>query len=81
MPGVAGSPAGFRFHGREIAVKLKYVHSKEAVMPAMELTEVVAWALIVGGVAFAALERRGGLPAAAVTATLAALATKTVLLG
>ncbi|WP_165982119.1 hypothetical protein [Dankookia rubra] len=47
----------------------------------MELTEVVAWALIMGGVAFAALERWGGLPAAAVTATLAALATKTVLLG
>lgn len=50
-------------------------------MPTMELTEVVAWALIIGGIAFAAIERRGGLPAAAVTATLAALATKTVLLG
>ena len=50
-------------------------------MPAMELTEVIAWALIIGGFAFAAIERRGGLPAAAVTATLAALATKTALLG
>jgi len=54
---------------------------RETVMPAMELTEVVAWALINGGFAFAAIERRGGLPAAAVTATLAALATKTALLG
>ena len=50
-------------------------------MPAMELTEVVAWSLIIGGFAFAAIERRGGLPAAAVTATLAALAIKSVLLG
>jgi hypothetical protein len=48
-------------------------------MPVLELTEVVAWALIIGGAAFAALERLG-IPAAAVTATLAALATKTVLL-
>jgi hypothetical protein len=62
---------------------LGYVTSifRETVMPAMELTEVVAWALIIGGFAFAAIERRGGLPAAAVTATLAALATKTALLG
>ena len=49
-------------------------------MPAMELTEVVAWALIIGGFAFAAMERRG-MPAATVTAALAALATKTALLG
>ncbi|MFZ4407632.1 MAG: hypothetical protein ACOYOH_09835 [Paracraurococcus sp.] len=49
-------------------------------MPALELTEVVAWALIVGGIAFATMERRG-VPAATVTAALAALATKNVLLG
>lgn len=47
-------------------------------MPAMELTEVLAWALIAAGVCYAALLSRG-VPAAAVTATLAALATKTVL--
>ncbi|MFC7474082.1 hypothetical protein ACFQS7_06950 [Dankookia sp. GCM10030260] len=46
----------------------------------MELTEVVAWALVIGGAAFAAVERLG-VPTAAITATLAALATKTVLLG
>ena len=48
-------------------------------MPVLELTEVVAWALIVGGVAFAAMERLGR-PTAAVTAALAALATKSALL-
>ena len=48
-------------------------------MPVLELNEVVAWAQIVGGLAYAAMERVG-LPTAAMTATLAALATKTVLL-
>ncbi len=49
-------------------------------MVEMGLTEVLAWALIAaGGTYWAFLSR--GLPAAAVTATLAALATKSVLLG
>jgi hypothetical protein len=49
-------------------------------MPALELTEVVAWTLIIGGLAFAAMERLG-TPAATVSAALAALATKSLLLG
>ncbi len=48
-------------------------------MPEMELTEILAWALIVAGFAYAIMESRG-VPVAAVTAALAALATKTVLL-
>ncbi|WP_158292052.1 hypothetical protein [Paracraurococcus ruber] len=48
-------------------------------MPVMELTEVVAWALILGGGAYALMESRG-ISAAAVSAALVALATKTVLL-
>lgn len=47
-------------------------------MPEMELTEVLAWALIAAGVGYWALLSRG-IPAAAVTAALAALATKAVL--
>lgn len=43
------------------------------------LTEVLAWALIAAGCTYWALLSRG-IPAAAVTATLAALATKTALL-
>lgn len=46
----------------------------------MELNEVVAWALIASGIAFAAMQRLG-VSAAAVTAALAALATKNALLG
>jgi len=45
----------------------------------MELTEVLAWALIAAGLGFWALQSRG-VPAAAVTAGLAALAVKTFLL-
>jgi len=48
-------------------------------MPAMEFTEIAAWALIVAGIAYALMESRG-LSAAAVTAALAALATKSLLL-
>lgn len=48
-------------------------------MPSMELTEVLAWALVAAGVGYWALLSRG-VPAAAVTAGLAALAIKTVLL-
>jgi energy-converting hydrogenase Eha subunit C len=47
-------------------------------MPALELTEIIAWSLIIGGVAFAVMQSRG-LSAAAVTAALAAIATKTAL--
>ncbi|NOG69569.1 hypothetical protein [Roseicella sp. DB1501] len=49
-------------------------------MPEMELTEVLAWALIAAGLAFGAMARLG-LPAASVTAGLAALAMKTAFLG
>lgn len=52
---------------------------REVFLPDMELTEVVARALIFGGIAYAVMETRG-LSAAAVSAALAALATKTVLL-
>ena len=48
------------------------------VIPELGLTEIFAWALIAGGLAFAALASRG-VSAAAVTAALAALATKTFL--
>ena len=49
-------------------------------MPEIELTEILAWALIVAGVTFAAMARRG-LPAASVSAALAALALKSAFLG
>jgi hypothetical protein len=48
-------------------------------MPAMELTEVAAWALIIAGAAYAILESRG-VSVAAIAAALAALATKSALL-
>lgn len=48
-------------------------------MPAMDLTEAVAWALIFGGFAYAALQRLG-VGTATVAAALAALAVKSVLL-
>ncbi|WP_165943369.1 hypothetical protein [Roseicella aquatilis] len=49
-------------------------------MPALELTEAVAWGLIFAGFAYAALQR-WGVPTATVAAALAALATKSALLG
>jgi len=45
----------------------------------MELTEVLAWALIAAGVVYAALESRG-VSTAAVAAGLVALATKSLLI-
>jgi hypothetical protein len=48
-------------------------------MPVLELNEIIAWALIAGGCAYAAAQSLG-TSAAAVTAALAALAVKTVLL-
>lgn len=48
-------------------------------MPELGLTEVLAWALLAAGVGYWALLRRG-IPAAAVTAGLAFLATKSLLL-
>jgi len=48
-------------------------------MPEMELTEILAWALIIAGAAYAIMESRGA-SIAAVTAALAAIATKSVLL-
>ena len=48
-------------------------------MPPLELTEALAWALIAAGVGYAALLARG-VSAAAVTAALAALAMKTMIL-
>jgi hypothetical protein len=48
-------------------------------MVEMGLTEVLAWALIAAGTTYWAFLSKG-LPAAAVTATLAALATKSLLL-
>ena len=48
-------------------------------MPELALTEAVAWALIIGGVAYAVTAARG-VTVAAVTAAVAALATKSLLL-
>src|SRR5690242_6016292 len=67
-------------HGERIAIGLLIGHLvREAIMPAMELTEILAWALIVAGAAYAILESRGA-SLAAIAAALAALATKTALL-
>ena len=49
-------------------------------MPELALSEVAAWALIAGGVAFAAVQR-WGVSAGAIAAVLVALATKSALLG
>lgn len=49
-------------------------------MPAMELTEIAAWALIAAGLGYNAL-RRYGVSTAAITAALAALATKEFFFG
>ena len=51
-------------------------------MPELVITEVAAWALILGGAAFAAVERWGmSMGAGAVAAALVALAKKSFLLG
>ena len=48
-------------------------------MPVLELNEIIVWALIAGGCAYAVAETFGR-SAAAVSAALAALAVKTMLL-
>jgi hypothetical protein len=48
-------------------------------MPILELNDIIAWALIAGGCAYAAAESFGR-SAAAVSAALAALAVKTMLI-
>ena len=49
-------------------------------MPVLELTEIVAWALIAAAVVYRVLESRG-TATAAMAAALAALATKAALFG
>jgi hypothetical protein len=49
-------------------------------MLVLEATEIAAWALIIGAIAYGALASRG-TSVAAVAAGLAAVATKTALLG
>jgi len=48
-------------------------------MPDLELTEILAWALIAAGLVYAALESKG-VSTAAIAAGLVALATKSLLI-